>query len=159
MGQGPGSQGCVHSSRTSAALTNGVAAPRGWRMRAIQQLPAALRRPPGKLRPARPEEHHVILSARSPPPPQRRLRRRGGREPRWGFSSALSALLRARSGRGALGWRQRPRSGGEGVQDAARGGPVPPCPVTAAAAAAGTGPRPGAAAGAAIAAAAAGGAA
>lgn len=78
MGQGPGSEGCVHSSRTSAALPNGVAAPRGWRMRAIQQLPAALRRQPWKPQPARPEEHHVILSARSPPPPQRRLRRREG---------------------------------------------------------------------------------
>lgn len=136
-------------------LSKGVAASRGWRLRATGQRMAALRRPPGKLRPSGPEEHHVILSARRPPPPRRRLRRRGGRGSRWGLSSAHSALLQARSCRGALGWRRR--RGEEGVQDAVRGGPVPPCPVTAAAAAAGTGPGPGAAARAAVAAAAAAG--
>lgn len=58
-------------------------------MRATGQRMAALRRPPGKLRPSGPEEHHVILSARRPPPPRRRLRRRGGR------GVAVGALLRA----------------------------------------------------------------
>lgn len=135
-------------------LSKGAAAPRGRRLQATGQWPAALRRPPGKLRPSGPEEHHVILSAGRPPPPRRRLRRRGGRGSRWGLSSARSTLLQARSGRGVLGWRRR---GEEGAQDAARGGPVPPCPVTAAAAAAGTGPGPGAAARAAVAAAAAAG--
>lgn len=102
------------------------------------------------------------LFARRPPPTRQDLRRRGGRGPRrglWELSGELSTFLPACSGRGALRWQQRRKRGGEGVQDAARGGPVPPCPVTAAAAAAGTGPGPGAAARAAVAAAAAGGAA
>lgn len=43
--------------------------------------------------------------ARRPPPPRPRLRRRSGRGLRWGLASELSALLQARSGRCALGWR------------------------------------------------------
>lgn len=104
---------------------------------------------------ARRASRHPLRRAPAPSQTAPAQARREG--PRRGPSSALPALLQARSGRGALGWRrqQRRRRGGEGVQDAARGGPVPSCPDTAAAAAAGTGPGPGAAARAAIAAAAA----